>query len=117
MVEGGLTKRKRLLFRGKLKTRLEGMLREPMVCYGHQPTGKLDMVKAEIVVNANGVLKVIQGFIEREKYEYNGDRMPNGLLNIGGVYDLSYVPKRYLDENKNEIKEFIWLSREIIDGQ
>ena len=82
--------------------------------YGHQPTGKLDTVKAEIVLNVNGVLKVIQGFIEREKYGYCGDRMPNGLPNSGGVYDDHYVTKRYLDENKNEIKEFIWLLRELV---
>jgi hypothetical protein len=94
---------------------------------GHFPTGKLDTVKAEIVIAAkekkiNEGLKyiypektliVIDGFIEREIYSYSGDPMPNGLPNNGGAYDDRYITKRYLDENKNEIKEYVWIAREL----
>jgi len=89
---------------------------------GHRPTGQLDTVKAEIIIeatqtysldNTRRTLQIVEGYIEREKYGYSGDRMPNQLPNNGGVYDDYYVAKRYLDENKNEIKEFIWLSREL----
>ncbi|MBU2061726.1 MAG: hypothetical protein KKH44_07765 [Bacteroidetes bacterium] len=80
---------------------------------GHYATGELDTVKVEIVINAKNILTVKDGFIEREKYSYAGDRMPNGLPNNGGAYDDYYVTKRYLDENKNEIKEYVWMSREL----
>ena len=83
---------------------------------GHQATGKLDTVKAEIVVNRDGVLKVIDGFIERELWSYYGDRMPNGLPNNGGVYDDYYTTKRLLYSDKTEIKEFVWNSRVIPDS-
>lgn len=91
---------------------------------GHYPTGILDTVKAEIVIetgqtfsleHTRKILMIVDGYIEREKYSYCGDPMPNGLPNNGGAYDDYYVTKRFLDENKNEIKEFIWLSREILN--
>ena len=83
---------------------------------GHKATGKLDTVKAEIVVNRDGVLKVIDGFVERELWSYCGDRMPNGLPNNGGVYDDYYITKKLLYSDKTEIKEFVWNSRVIPDS-
>ena len=94
---------------------------------GHKATGKLDTVKAEIVIAVSEVeltettkykypiktLVVIEGYIEREKYSYYGDRMPNQLPNNGGIYDDYYITKRYLDKDKNEIKEYVWMAREL----
>jgi hypothetical protein len=90
--------------------------------FGHYPTGELDTVKAEIIIespqtysldNTRRTLQIVEGFIEREKYSYCGDRMPNQYPNSGGIYDAYFVTKRYLDENKNEIQEHVWMSREI----
>jgi hypothetical protein len=83
---------------------------------GHMATGRVDTVKAEIVVNRDGALRVIDGFIEQEKYAYYGDRMPNGLPNNGGVYDSYYVTKRFLYSDKTEVKEFVWNSRALPDS-
>jgi hypothetical protein len=94
---------------------------------GHYATGELDTVKAEIAIAVKELrvndelmylypertLIIIDGYIEREKYSYSGDRMPNGLPNNGGAYDDRYVTKRYLDEDKNEIKEYVWMAREL----
>jgi len=89
--------------------------------YGYNPTGEFDTIKAEIVVAIKEVkidnvtkfifpsktLIVVDGYIEREKHHYCGDRMPPGQ------YDNRYVLSRYLDKDKNEIKDFVWIAREI----
>ena len=95
---------------------------------GHYATGKLDTIMAEIITTAitterdNPNIKgftiikklvIIDGFIEREKYSYMGDPMPNGLPNNGGVYDDYYITKKYLDNNLNEIKGYVWMAREL----
>jgi hypothetical protein len=94
---------------------------------GHYAAGKLDTVKAEIAIAIKEIrindelmyryprrtLVIIDGYIEREKYSYSGDRMPNQFPNNGGAYDDYYVTKRHLDEDKKEIKEYVWMAREL----
>lgn len=94
----------------------------PIYGQGHYATGEFDTVKAEIAITQQDVkmmglnykpIIVVEGFVVREKYSYIGDPMPNGLPNNGGIYDDYFIEKKYLDRQKQEITENIWMVKQL----